>query len=536
MKIAIAQINVTAGDLKGNCAKVLDCARRAAADGASLLLSPELALSGYSPEDLLLRSDFHQACEHALQELALALPPQLTVIVGHPRRHLGICYNAASVLQDGRICHTYHKELLPNHSVFDEMRYFGEGHEALVFEHQGHKIGVAICADIWGPEPARRARAAGAELLLVLNASPYHLNKQEERYEVVQDRIKETGLPVIYANLVGGQDELVFDGASFVMNDEGALVQQLPCFEEALGMITFSNGMPEFGDIVAVPEIEATVYQALSLGLRDYVLKNNFPGVLLGLSGGIDSALTLAIAVDALGAERVRAVMMPSEFTASISLEDARAMADGLHVRYSEMAIAPLFEEFCATLAPEFQGRAFDTAEENLQARIRGTLLMALSNKFGSILLTTGNKSETAVGYSTLYGDMAGGFSVLKDVSKTLVYQLANYRNTTSEVIPQRIITRPPSAELRHGQTDQDSLPDYAVLDAIMEAYVEHDYSHAEIIELGYDELDVIRVTTLIDRNEYKRRQAPVGVRITSRGFGKDRRYPLTNKFAPNIE
>ncbi|MCB5189378.1 NAD+ synthase [Methylobacillus arboreus] len=534
MKIAIAQINATAGDLAGNCAKIIDYARRAEAAGASLLLCPELVLSGYSPEDLLLRNDFNLSCERALQALALALPPQLTVVVGHPRKHLGNCYNAASVIEGGKVSHTYHKELLPNDSVFDEVRYFSEGSEALVIEHQGHKLGIVICADVWGPEPARRARDAGAKLLLVLNASPYHIDKQKERYEVVRDRIKETGLPVIYANLVGGQDELVFDGASFVMNDEGALTQQLPSFAEALGIVTFSNGAPEPAQISLVPELEPAVYQALSLGLRDYVLKNNFPGVLLGLSGGIDSALTLAVAVDALGADRVQAVMMPSEFTAPISLDDARTMAANLNIRYSEMEIDTLFEAFCATLAPAFAGKPFDTAEENLQARIRGTLLMALSNKFGGIVLTTGNKSEIAVGYSTLYGDMAGGFSLLKDVSKTLVYQLANYRNTISRVIPERIILRPPSAELRHGQTDQDSLPDYAVLDAIMEAYVEHDYGWEEIIGLGYREQDVIRVTRLIDRNEYKRRQAPVGVRVTQRGFGKDRRYPLTNKYVFN--
>ncbi|WP_334107546.1 NAD+ synthase [Methylobacillus sp.] len=531
MKIAIAQINVTAGDLEGNAARIIEQAKRAEAAGASLLLCPELALCGYSPEDLLLRDDFLLACEQALQSLALALPPALTVVVGYPRQYLGKHYNAAAVLEAGEIRHIYHKALLPNDSVFDEVRYFNKGSEPLVIDHQGHKLGILICADVWMPGPARRAKEAGAELLLVLNASPYHINKQQERHEVARSRATETGLPVIYANLVGGQDELVFDGASFVMSDEGALTQQLPSFEEALGIVNVSDTGPEPAEIVLVPELEPAVYAALTLGLRDYVLKNNFPGVLLGLSGGMDSALTLAIAVDALSADKVQAVMMPSEFTASISLEDARTMAQGLNVRYSEIAIAPIFETFCVALSEEFSGKPFDTAEENLQARIRGTLLMAISNKFGNMVVTTGNKSETAVGYSTLYGDMAGGFALLKDVSKTLVYQLARYRNQIKPVIPERIILRPPSAELRHGQTDQDSLPDYAVLDAIMEAYVEHDDSRKDIIAQGYREQDVARVTQLIDRNEYKRSQAPVGVRVTKRAFGKDRRYPLTNKF-----
>ena len=537
MKIAIAQINATVGDLAANSAKLLAYAQQARAAGASVMLSPELALSGYSPEDLLLRHDFNERCDKTLHALAQSLPHDLLVVVGHPRKHLGHRYNAASVLLGGSIVHTYHKQLLPNHSVFDEVRHFSEGSSALVVEHQGCKLGIVICADVWGPAPAQQARDAGAELLLVLNASPYHLNKQEERHKVVRERISETGLAVIYANLVGGQDELVFDGASFVMNDEGALTQQLPAFEEALGIVNISGipnkVAPQPAEIIGFPKLEAAVYSALKLGLRDYIEKNGFPGVLLGLSGGIDSALTLAIAVDALGAERVETVMMPSEFTASMSLEDARSMAAGLKVRYQELAIAPVFDSFSHTLSDAFAGTDFDTTEENLQARIRGTLLMALSNKFGKLVITTGNKSETAVGYCTLYGDMAGGFALLKDVSKTLVYQLSRYRNTLSPVIPERIILRPPSAELRHDQTDQDSLPDYAVLDAILEAYVEHDMSRSEIINLGYREQDVDRVTSLIDRNEYKRRQAPVGVRITERGFGKDRRYPLTNKFVP---
>ena len=536
--IAIAQINCTVGDIAGNSAKIIAAATSAQAQGATLLVTPELALSSYPPEDLLLRDDFNQACQDALYKLAQSLPA-ITVVVGHPQVFHGACYNAASVLQGGRVVATYHKHALPNHTVFDEVRYFTPGTEPLVFDHHGVSFGVVICADIWESGPARLAKNAGAEALLVLNASPYHLQKQTTRYEVLSHRVKETGLPIIYTNLVGGQDELVFDGASFVLDRSGALVQQLPEFQEALSIVTLDTRAPNRANplsahISPTLPLEASVYQALCLGLKDYVGKNGFPGVVLGLSGGIDSALTLAIAVDALGADKVRVVMMPSEFTAEMSVNDAQEMAKNLEVDYSEISIKPLFELFREALVHEFEGRPFDTAEENLQARIRGMLLMALSNKFGSIVLTTGNKSEMAVGYSTLYGDMAGGFSLLKDVPKTLVYKLSHYRNSLSPVIPQRIILRAPSAELRHGQTDQDSLPAYEVLDAIMEAYIEHDCSRAEIIGMGYREQDVVRVTSLIDRNEYKRRQAPVGVRITQRGFGKDRRYPITSRFVFN--
>ncbi|MEZ0232993.1 MAG: NAD+ synthase [Methylophilaceae bacterium] len=535
MKIAIAQINTTVGDLAGNSAKIIEYAQRAMQSGATLLLTPELVLCGYPPEDLLLRNDFMAACDDALERIATAVPG-ITVIVGHPVKSDGCAYNAASVLQGGKVVATYHKHILPNDSVFDDVRYFSPGREPLVFEHQGLRCGVMICADVWEPPSARLAKLAGAEILLVLNASPYHMDKQSSRHEVARKRVDETGLPIVYANLVGGQDELVFDGGSFVLDRDGVLVQQLPEFEESLGFVTLdTNGInranPEQAAVIASLPIEAAVYQALSLGLQDYIHKNGFPSVVLGLSGGIDSALTLAIAVDALGADKVRVVMMPSEFTADMSVNDAEAMAKIVGVRYSELPIKSLFEDFQEALSEEFDGLPFDTAEENLQARIRGMLLMALSNKFGSIVLTTGNKSEMAVGYSTLYGDMAGGFSLLKDVPKTLVYKLARYRNAISPVIPERIILRAPSAELRPGQTDQDSLPPYDVLDAIMEAYVEHDSSRSDIIGMGYREQDVTRVANLIDRNEYKRRQAPIGVRITQRGFGKDRRYPITSKF-----
>jgi NAD+ synthase (glutamine-hydrolysing) len=531
VKIGIAQINSTVGDLSGNAARIVDYAQQALAAGCTLMMTPELALSGYPPEDLLLRDDFNQACADALQRLTAQLPAGLTVVVGHPLAENGDCFNAASVVQSGHVLGTYRKQVLPNHSVFDEVRYFTPGDAPLVFDHQGIRFGVVICADVWEAGPAMQTCQAGAEVLLALNASPFHIDKQVTRHDVLKQRVSETGMPVVYTNLVGGQDELVFDGGSFVLDDEGALTLQLPPFEEMLGVIEFEGTQPLAAEIRPQLSLEASVYEALCLGLHDYVTKNGFPGVVLGLSGGIDSALTLAIAVDALGADKVKALMMPSEFTADISIADAREMAGGLGVEYSELAIRPLFEQFCATLAGEFAGRPFDTAEENLQARIRGTLLMGISNKFGSIVLTTGNKSEMAVGYSTLYGDMAGGFSLLKDVPKTLVYKLSHYRNSLSPVIPQRIILRAPSAELRHDQTDQDSLPPYEVLDAIMEAYVEHDCSPLDIVEMGFRQQDVARVVRLIDINEYKRRQAPVGVRITHRGFGKDRRYPITSKF-----
>jgi len=530
MKLAIAQINCIVGDLDGNAAKILDYCLRARDAGATLLITPELALTGYPAEDLLLREDFYQATDDTLARLAQSVSG-ITLLVGHPAQQEGDHFNAASVIRDGKIVATYHKQKLPNYSVFDEVRYFEKGNAPLVFDHEGVRVGVVICADVWEPEPAIRARQAGAQLLLALNASPYHLEKQHTRYEVLRERVRETALPIVYANLVGGQDELVFDGASFVLDAQGLLMYQMAAFEEAMGLVEFNGAEPQAGELAPEASLESAVYKALCLGVHDYIAKNGFPGVVLGLSGGIDSALTMAIAVDALGADRVRAVMMPSRFTAGISQNDAAQMAETLGVHYTELPIEHLFETFLETLSGEFEGLPFDLAEENLQARIRGTLLMALSNKFGSIVLTTGNKSEMGVGYSTLYGDMAGGFSVLKDVPKTMVYRLSHYRNSLAPVIPPRIISRPPSAELRHNQTDQDSLPPYEILDAIMEAYVEYDRSPAEIAAMGFRREDIRRVVTLIDRNEYKRRQAPVGVRITHRGFGKDRRYPITSRY-----
>lgn len=535
MKIAIAQINCTVGDIAGNAAKILDFANRAKAAGAQVMVTPELSLTGYPPEDLLLRDGFYAACDQALFGLARDVQG-ITLLIGHPQQVDGKRYNAASVLRDGKVVSSYHKQILPNHSVFDEVRYFSPGAEPCVFDIDGIKFGINICADIWEEGAATCALNANADVLLVLNASPYHMDKQVSRYHAVQDRVGECGLAVFYVNLVGGQDELVFDGASFVMDGEGVLMHQLPAFEECLRIVDLEKDQPQPGEVIPQLPVEASIYKALCLGVQDYVLKNGFPGAVLGLSGGIDSALTLAIAVDALGAERVQAVMMPSEFTADISLQDARIMAETLKIRYSELPIKLAFDAFLRTLSEEFDDLPFDTTEENIQARIRGTLLMALSNKYGSIVLTTGNKSEMAVGYATLYGDMAGGFAVLKDVPKTMVYRLSHYRNSLGEAIPERVITRAPSAELRHNQTDQDALPAYEILDAIMEAYVEHDMCPHDIIAYGYTEKDVRRVVKLIDNNEFKRRQAPIGVRVTPRGFGKDRRYPITSKYRPWLE
>lgn len=531
MKIAIAQMNCIVGDIAGNAKKIVTSATLAKEQGATLVVTPELSLCGYSPEDLLLRPDFLLACEDALLALAKQLP-DIAVIVGHPHQQGEQCFNAASVLEGGHVVATYHKQVLPNYGVFDEERYFVSGSEALVFNHCGVKLGVLICADVWESKPALLAKMAGAELLVAMNGSPFHMKKQNTRLEVLKQRAVENSLPIVYVNMVGGQDELVFDGASFVLNAQGELMCELPAFESQLEVVDFEHAQPLHGNMTKNLPLEATVYHALKLGLADYVNKNGFPGVVIGLSGGVDSALTLALAVDAIGADKVHAVMMPSEFTADISVNDAREMADIVGVKYSEIAIKPLYDMYLTALSPQFGDMPFDATEENLQVRIRGMLLMAISNKFGSIVVTTGNKSEMAVGYCTLYGDMAGGFALLKDVPKTLVYQLCAYRNQLSSVIPERIITRPPSAELRANQVDQDSLPPYDVLDAIIEAYVEDDLSRKDIVALGYPIEDVNRVIAMIDRNEYKRRQSPVGVRITDKGFGKDRRYPITAKLS----
>ena len=533
LRVAVAQFNALVGDLAGNGERILEFAARARDGGADVLLTPELALSGYPPEDLLMRPDFYRACAAQLDAVARAAP--LPIVIGHPEESGGKRYNAASLLTDGRVAATYRKHRLPNYEVFDEERYFAPGHEPCLIELNGVRCGLAICADVWESGAAELAVVAGAELMLTLNASPFHMNKQARRYDVLRDRVAATGKPVIYANLVGGQDELVFDGASFALDGQGRLTHQLPAFVEALEFIDYADGHLLPGRIAEPPVREAEVYAALKLGVADYLGKNGFPGAIIGLSGGIDSALTLAIAVDALGADKVRAVMMPSPWTAQMSLDDSREMVRRLGVQYDEIPISAAMDQFAVLLAPTFgqlgPKPAWDTTDENLQARIRGMLLMALSNRTGRIVLTTGNKSEMAVGYATLYGDMAGGFAVIKDVAKTFVYRLARWRNQVSGVIPQNIITRAPSAELKPGQTDQDTLPPYEVLDAIIEAYMERDESPRQIIAAGYSEADVRKVVGMLKRNEYKRRQAPVGIRVTQRGFGKDWRYPITSRY-----
>ncbi|HJV06556.1 MAG TPA: NAD+ synthase, partial [Chromobacteriaceae bacterium] len=469
-------------------------------------------------------------CNRALDDL-LELDG-ITLVVGHPVKLGNECFNAATVMRDGHRLGQYHKMLLPNDEVFDECRYFIPGAAPLVFKQGDTQVGVLICEDVWSVDPAAELADAGAELVLVLNASPFHRNKVETRHDVVRYRVEETGLPFAYTNLVGGQDELVFDGASFAINKAGEIVAQAASYQDELLLVDYSAGDLQPASKAALPGPVESVYRALVVGVHDYITKNGFPGVLLGLSGGVDSALTLAVAVDALGADKVHAVMMPSRYTADISVTDSRDMIGRLGVKYDEIAIWPMYEQFIQALAPSFAGLAEDTTEENLQARIRGTLLMALSNKTGKLVLTTGNKSEMTTGYATLYGDMAGGFAVLKDVSKTLVYQLCQWRNSIGEVIPERIITRPPSAELRPDQKDQDSLPPYDALDAIMQHYVEDNLSADDIIAMGFAEADVRKVVRLLKINEYKRRQAPVGIRVTHRGFGKDWRYPITNRFS----
>lgn len=554
LKLAIAQLNFVVGDLVGNAQKIVGAAREAYAQGARLLLTPELSIAGYAAEDLLLRPAFTEACDDAVKGIAAALADlkDMVVVVGHPSggslrsRSVAVQlrHNAASVLKEGRILETYAKRELPNYQVFDERRYFTPGQGTCVFEAGGVSVGLLICEDAWFDAPAELARAGGAEVLAVINASPYHVGKEGERVARMADRARAVGLPLVYAHLVGGQDEVVFDGASFALQADGALAAQAESFRERLVFMELARGAQGGVAVVADPsaiaaprDAEAQLWDALVLGVRDYIGKNGFPGAILGLSGGIDSALVLAIAVDALGKDKVRAVMMPSPYTADISWIDARDMAGRLGVRYDEISIKDTFESFKAALAGEFAGRPEDTAEENIQARIRGTLLMGLSNKFGAIVLTTGNKSEMATGYCTLYGDMAGGFAVIKDLLKTTVFALARWRNahdpygTGAAPIPERIITRPPSAELRPDQTDQDSLPPYDVLDGILARYMQDDEGIDEIIAAGYDRAVVERVARLIRINEYKRRQAPVGIRVTHRSFGKDWRYPITSKF-----
>ncbi len=536
MKIAIAQTNFTVGDISGNVSKIIDAAEQAKKDGANLIVTPELAISGYPPVDLLLRETFYVACADALNDLVQTISG-ITLVVGHPDFCHGKLYNSASVIQDGQIIANYHKHILNRAPFFNEYYYFDKGNNICQFELGGLKFCIMICADFWQANTAADDTSfdPDVDFMLVLSASAYHKDKQVSRYQLTQQFIRQADVGVIHANLVGGQDELIFDGASFVMNSQGVLTHQFAEFKEVVGLVEIEDKAPVNGYIEPHLSTVASIYQALCLGVSDYIGKNNFPGVLLGLSGGIDSALTLAIAVDALGADRVKTVMMPTQFTSSISLEDAGKMAEALGVTHYQCLVKPLLDHFSLALENGFQispeSTYNNTVSENLQARIRGTLLMALSNQTGDIVLTTGNKSEMAVGYCTLYGDMAGGLAVLKDISKSMVYQLCKYRNEISEIIPHRIVVRAPSAELRFNQTDQDSLPPYEVLDAVLEAYVENNLSLAEIIEKGFNETDVQRVIGLIKTNEYKRRQSPPGIRVTQCDFGTTWRYPITNGF-----
>lgn len=533
LKIVMAQVNPLVGDIQGNTELVIETVRQAQAEHqADVVVFPELTLTGYPPEDLLLRESLELRINRALSQICDA-SLQAAVVLGYPRVVAGRVFNMAGVIDGGEIIGEYAKQHLPNYRVFDEKRYFVPGDSACVVRVRGLKVALTICEDIWQHDPMHQAKIAGAQLMLNLNASPFHIGKIEERRILLADRSREGEMPIIYVNQVGAQDELIFDGGSMAVNAQGEIKIQAPSYEELLMPVevNLADGQCSLvqGDITPEPEPLASIYEALVVGVRDYVNKNGFKGVVLGLSGGIDSALTLAIAVDALGKDRVEAVMMPFRYTSDLSKNDAEDEANRLGVRYQSISIEPMFETFMTALEDEFAGTERDTTEENLQARCRGVLLMAISNKKGFLVLTTGNKSEMAVGYSTLYGDMAGGFDVLKDVPKILVFELSRYRNTLEEVIPVSVIERPPSAELAPDQKDEDSLPPYEDLDRILELYVERDYSATAIIEEGFEAEIVHRVLRLVDINEYKRRQAPIGPRITERGFGRDRRYPITN-------
>ncbi len=529
LKLAMAQLNWVVGDIEGNCERMLSTVK--AQEEADLVMFSELALCGYSPEDLLFRPDFQQRCETQLMRLEQA-SKKTAIVVGHPWWQNGKIYNALSFFYKGELQARYFKQQLPNYGVFDEKRYFQQGNERCVVPFKGYHLGLLICEDIWINEPIDALKQAGADLVLSINASPYNREKPHVRTQLIKEHCQRTHLPVIYLNQIGGQDELVFDGCSKVFDERGTITHRLAAFDEQTAVV-------ELDELTIIPMVDpapelsplAQVYQALVLATRDYVTKNGFKGAILGLSGGIDSGLTVAIAADALGKESVQAVMMPFRYTSEMSIHDAKEQADLLGIEFDTVSIEPMFDAFMAQLAPMFKDTAADTTEENLQARCRAVILMAMSNKRRRLVLTTSNKSESAVGYSTLYGDMAGGFDVLKDVPKTLVFELSKYRNTLSPAIPQRVIDRPPSAELAPGQTDQDNLPPYDILDAILEGYVEQDKSVSDLVAAGFDEATVRKVIKLVDINEYKRRQAPVGPRITSRNFGKDRRYPITSGF-----
>ncbi len=535
VKVALAQVDLAVGDVAGNTHKIIEYASRARNElGAELVVFPELSVCGYPPEDLLFHAGLRYKVENALAEIRSQVSG-IAILIGYPEYDDGHIYNACSVFQDGEVLAHYRKQSLPNYSVFDEERYFTRGKDASVFTISGVRIGLNICEDVWSSGPMASNRSAGAECVIAINGSPYETSSQISRESQLRKRVAEVRIPVIYVNMVGGQDELVFDGGSFAMSAEGEICFRAPPFEEGLHELvlqgTASGVVPEAGDCAELLDTEASVYKALVTGTRDYIRKHGFPGVILGLSGGMDSALVAAIACDAIGADRVRAVMMPFRYTSKMSQEDAAKQAAMLGIGYDVIPIAPMYEATIAQLEPVLGEREPDSTEENIQARCRGLLLMAISNKTGRMLLTTGNKSEMAVGYATLYGDMAGGFAPIKDCSKTLVYRLARYRNSLSDAIPERVITREPSAELRPDQKDSDSLPDYDVLDPILEAFIEQDLSVAEITDRGFDRDTVIRILEMVKRNEYKRRQAPPGIRISGRAFGRDWRYPITSGY-----
>ncbi|MGZ5070189.1 MAG: NAD+ synthase [Methylobacter sp.] len=531
LKIALAQTNFLVGNIAANVANIERATIHARDElGADMIVFPELTLTGYPAEDLLLRPDFINTANNALYQLADRVAG-IAMVVGFPEHDGDKLYNSAAVLHQGAILVCYRKRALPNYGVFDEQRYFIAGSEPCVFEFNGTFIGLTICEDVWKGGIIEDTKQAGAELLLTINASPFNSGKIHQREAIVCTQIKAAGIPLVYVNQIGGQDELVFDGASFVADADGEIVFRAAEFQEQISVVEFNGNKPVKTDCAPLYNEISSEYQALVLGIRDYVDKNGFQGAILGLSGGIDSALVLALAVDALGADKVEAVLLPSRYTQDMSNEDALLEIEALGVKHHIIPIEPAVNAFTGMLADIFEGTAKDATEENIQARCRGVILMALSNKYGKLLLTTGNKSEMSVGYATLYGDMSGGFAPIKDVPKMLVYRLANYRNTLSPVIPERVITRAPSAELAPGQVDQDSLPPYDVLDAILELYIEKDQSADEILAAGFSREHVARAISLVDRNEYKRRQSPPGIKITTRAFGRDRRYPITSGY-----
>ena len=535
VNVALAQVDLAVGDVAGNTRKIIEYADRARDElAADLVVFPELSVCGYPPEDLLFHVGLRYMVENAIEEISSKISG-VAILIGFPEYSEDEIFNACAVIKDGEVLAHYRKQRLPNYSVFDEERYFSSGSGPTVFSINGVRIGLNICEDLWSPEPMAASRSAGAECVIAINGSPYETTSQANREAQVKKRVLEMQVPVLYVNMVGGQDELVFDGGSFAMAADGNVRLRAPAFDEGLFSVmlrgTASGVVPDPGDCSELLSEVASVYKALVTGTRDYIEKHGFPGVVLGLSGGIDSALVATIACDAMGAEKVRAVMMPFRYTSAMSQEDAARQASMLGIGYDVIPIEPMYEATIAQLAPILGDREPDATEENIQARCRGLLLMAISNKTGRMLLTTGNKSEMAVGYATLYGDMAGGFAPIKDCSKTLVYKLARYRNTLGDAIPERVITRPPSAELRPDQKDTDSLPDYDILDPILEAFIEEDLSVAEIAERGFDRDTVLRILEMVKRNEYKRRQAPPGVRISVRAFGRDWRYPITSGY-----